>query len=66
MIQNPPGDGGGGYLGPRIQFSFRSSYVHIDLMVLAQSLDNLIVPKSAQLLMHYYQPRVCGTAQTFL
>ena len=45
--EDPPG--GGGYLGPRIQFSFQSSYVHMDLMVLAQSLDNFIVPKSAQL-----------------
>ena len=57
---------GGGYLGPRIQFSFQSSYVHMDLMVLAQSLDNFIVPKSPQLLMYYYQPLICGTAQTFL
>ena len=35
-------------------------------MVLAQRVDNGIVPKSPQLLMFYYQPLVCGTAQTFL
>ena len=35
-------------------------------MVLAQRVDNGIVPKSPQLLMFYCQPLVCGTAQTFL
>ena len=42
--------------------SFQRPNVHIDLMVLAQRVDNGIVPKSPQLLMFYYQPLVCGTA----
>ena len=35
-------------------------------MVLSWRVDNGIVPKYPQLLMFYYQPLVCGTAQTFL
>ena len=37
-------------------------------MVLAQSLDNFIAPINplSSVLMYYYQPLVCGTAQAFL
>ena len=55
-----------GYLGSSSVFKVFTLLVHLDLMVLAQSLDNFIVRKSAQLLMYYYQPLVCRTAQAFL
>ena len=42
------------------------TFTDIDLMVLAQRVDNCMVPKSPQLLMFYCQPLVCRTAQTFL
>ena len=49
-----------------MKLSFQSPHVHIDLMVLAQKVDNRIVPKSPFKVMFYYQPLICGTAQTFL
>ena len=49
-----------------MKLSFQSPYVHIDLVVLAQKVDNRIVPKSPFKVMFYYQPLDCGTAQTFL
>ena len=42
------------------------TFTDIDHMVLAQRMDNCMVPKSPQLLMFYCQPLVCRTAQTFL
>ena len=45
-----------------------SKYVKatVDLMVLAQKVDNGIVPEASFKVMFYYQPLVCGIAQTFL
>ena len=49
-----------------MKLSFQNPYVHIDLMVLAQKVDNGIVPNPPFKIMFCYQPLVCGTVQTFL